>query len=211
MDLQLFSNDVKNVTDVLKNILLSFIPLFVAVDAIGVLPIFVSLTEGLDKQQKNKIIVQSMVTAFLLAVGFILVGKLVFKLLGITLGDFMVAGGALLFCIAIIDLVSHTKERRMPVKDVDLGAVPIGTPLIVGPAVLTTSLLIISEYGLLPTVIAVIGNILFAGLIFSGSYWLIKGLGEAGTKALSKIMSLLLAAIAVMLMRKGILLFIGHT
>ena len=208
MDLQLFSNDVKNVTDVLRNILLSFIPLFVAVDAIGVLPIFVSLTEGLDKQQKNKIVVQSMVTAFLLAVSFILVGKLVFKLLGISIGDFMVAGGALLFCIAIIDLMNPTKERRMPVKD--LGAVPIGTPLIVGPAVLTTSLVIISEYGLLPTVIAVIGNILFAGLIFSGSYWLIKTLGEAGTKALSKIMSLLLAAIAVMLMRKGIMLFIGH-
>ncbi len=208
MDLQLFSTDVKSVTDVLKNILLSFIPLFVAVDAIGVLPIFVSLTEGLDKQQKNKIIVQSMVTDFLLAVGFILVGKLVFKLLGITLGDFMVAGGALLFCIAIIDLMNPTKERRIPVKD--LGAVPIGTPLIVGPAVLATSLLIISEYGTLPTIIAVIGNILFAGLIFNGSYWLIKGLGEAGTKALSKIMSLLLAAIAVMLMRKGIMLFIGH-
>jgi multiple antibiotic resistance protein len=208
MDLQLFSSDVKSVTDVLRNILLSFIPLFVAVDAIGVLPIFVSLTEGLDKQQKNKIIVQSMITAFLLAVSFILVGKLVFKLLGITIGDFMVAGGALLFCIAIIDLMNPTKERRMPVKD--LGAVPIGTPLIVGPAVLTTSLVIISEYGLLPTVIAVIGNILFAGLIFGGSYWLIKVLGEAGTKALSKIMSLLLAAIAVMLIRKGILLFIGH-
>ena len=208
MDLQLYSSDVKNATDVLKDILLSFIPLFVAVDAIGVLPIFVSLTDGLDKQQKSKIIVQSMVTAFLLAVSFILVGKLVFKLLGISIGDFMVAGGALLFCIAIIDLMNPTKERRMPVKD--LGAVPIGTPLIVGPAVLTTSLVIISEYGLLPTVIAVIGNILFAGLIFGGSYWLIKVLGEAGTKALSKIMSLLLAAIAVMLIRKGILLFIGH-
>jgi multiple antibiotic resistance protein len=56
----------------------------------------------------------------------------------------------------------------------------------------------------------VIGNILVAGLVFSGSFWLIKTLGDAGTKALSKIMSLLLAAIAVMLMRKGILLFIGH-
>jgi multiple antibiotic resistance protein len=208
MDLQLFSSDVKSVTDVLKDILLSFIPLFVAVDAIGVLPIFVSLTEGLDKQQKNKIIVQSMVTAFLLAVGFILIGKLVFRMLGITIGDFMVAGGALLFCIAIIDLISQTKERRTPVKD--LGAVPIGTPLIVGPAVLATSLVIVPEYGLLPTTISVIGNILFAGLIFKGSYWLIKILGEAGTKALSKIMSLLLAAIAVMLIRKGIMLFIGH-
>jgi hypothetical protein len=78
----------------LRNILLSFIPLFVAVDAIGVLPIFVSLTEGLSKSRKTKIIIQSMLTAFLLAMGFIYVGDRVFKLLGITLGDFMVAGGA---------------------------------------------------------------------------------------------------------------------
>jgi multiple antibiotic resistance protein len=190
----------------LKDILLSLIPLFVAVDAIGVLPIFVSLTEGLSKGEKDKVIIQSMFTATLLAIGFIFVGQLVFRLLGITIGDFMVAGGALLFCIAIIDLVNHSKERRMPGKD--LGAVPIGTPLIVGPAVLATSLLIISQYGLLATVISVIVNILVAGLIFSRSYWLIKVLGDAGTKALSKIMSLLLAAIAVMLIRKGILTFI---
>jgi multiple antibiotic resistance protein len=193
----------------LRDIMLSFIPLFVAVDAIGVLPIFVSLTEGLTNKEKNKIIIQSMFTASLLAIGFIYIGKLVFKLLGIELGDFMVAGGAVLFCIAIIDIISTTKERRMPAKD--LGAVPLGTPLIVGPAVLATTLLIISEYGLLPTVISVIANIIVAGLIFSTSFWLIKALGEAGTKALSKIMSLLLAAIAVMLMRKGILLFIGHS
>lgn len=188
--------------------MLSLIPIFVAVDAIGVLPIFVSLTEGLTSKEKNKIIIQSMFTASLLAIGFIFVGQLVFKLLGITIGDFMVAGGAVLFCIAIIDIINPAKERRIPAKD--LGAVPLGTPLIVGPAVLTTTLLIISEYGLLPTVISVIANILVAGLIFSGSIWLIKVLGEAGTKALSKIMSLLLAAIAVMLMRKGVLFFIGH-
>ena len=94
----------------------------------------------------------------------------------------------------------------MPSKD--LGAVPLGTPLIVGPAVLTTSLLMRSQYDLLPTVISLIANILVAGLIFRGSVWLIKLLGEAGTKALSKIMSLLLAAIAVMLIRKGILMLI---
>jgi multiple antibiotic resistance protein len=190
----------------LRNILLSFIPLFVAVDAIGVLPILVSLTDGLSKNEKNKILIQSMVTASLLAIGFIFVGQLVFHLLGIEIGDFMVAGGALLFCIAIIDLINPTKERRIPSKD--LGAVPLGTPLIVGPAVLTTSLLMRSQYDLLPTVISVIANILVAGLVFRGSVWLIKLLGEAGTKALSKIMSLLLAAIAVMLIRKGILMLI---
>ncbi|MGD2093617.1 MAG: MarC family protein [Phycisphaerales bacterium] len=186
----------------LKNILLSFIPLFVAVDAIGVLPIFISITEGLEKSERAKIILQSMVTASCLAIGFILVGKLVFRALGITISDFMIAGGAILFCLSIIDIINPVKRRRIPGKE--LGAVPLGTPLIVGPAVLTTSLVIVSEYGLLPTMISVIANIFVAGFVFSLSAVLIKFLGEAGSKALSKVTSLLLAAIAVMLIRRGL-------
>ena len=119
----------------------------------------------------------------------------------------MIAGGIILFCIAIIDILNPGKERRMPAKE--LGVVPLGTPLIVGPAVLTTSLMIISEYGLYATVISVFFNILLAGGVFLLSEVLIKGLGEAGTKALSKVMSLLLAAIAVMMIRRGILQFLN--
>lgn len=94
----------------LKNIILSFIPIFVAVDAIGVLPIFVSLTEAMEEREKSRIITQSILTALGLAIGFVLVGKLIFKWLGITMGDFMVAGGVILFCLAIIDLVSPVKK-----------------------------------------------------------------------------------------------------
>jgi len=186
----------------LKSIFLSFIPLFVAVDAVGVLPIFVSLTEGLEQKVRTKIILQSMLTAAGLAIGFVLVGKLVFRFLGITMGDFMIAGGAILFCLAIIDMVSPTKERRIPSPE--LGAVPLGTPLIAGPAVLTTSMLVVSQYGIVPTVVSLLTNILLAGLLFRLSFSLMKFLGEAGAKALSKITSLLLAAIAVMLIRKGL-------
>jgi multiple antibiotic resistance protein len=191
----------------LKDIFLSFIPIFVAVDAIGVLPIFVSLTEGIEPSRKTKIIIQSMLTALFLAVGFIFLGKAVFKLLGITIGDFMVAGGAILFCLAVTDIINPVKRRRMP--DKELGAVPLGTPLIVGPAVLTTSLVIVTHYGLFATLISIFINILLAGAIFSLSSALIKVLGDAGSKALSKIMSLLLAAIAVMMIRKAILIFLG--
>ncbi len=190
----------------LRNILLSFIPLFVAVDAIGVLPIFMSLTTGLKQKELSKIIVQSMFTAIGLSLGFVLVGKAVFGILGIEMGDFMIAGGAILFCLAIIDIVNPTKERRMPGPA--LGAVPIGTPLIAGPAVLTTSMLSVSQYGVLPTIISVLFNILLAGLVFRLSPGLMKFLGEAGSKALSKIFSLLLAAIAVMLIRKSLMQFI---
>jgi multiple antibiotic resistance protein len=191
----------------LKNILLAFIPIFVAVDALGVLPIFVSLTQGLKQQAKLKIILYSIFTALCLAISFIFVGKAVFKFLGITIGDFMVAGGAILFCISIIDIINPLKARRVP--NGDLGIVPLGTPLIVGPAVLTTSLIVISEYGMYPTIISVFANVLLAGAIFSLGSLLIKGIGESGAKAISKIASLLLAAIAVMMIRKGILLLIN--
>jgi len=186
---------------------LAFIPIFVAVDAIGVLPIFVSLTQHLKKKHKISVIIQSVVTALCLAFGFIFLGKAVFKLLNITIGDFMIAGGAILFSIAIIDILNSGKRRRMPAKE--LGAVPIGTPLIVGPAVLTTSLIIIGEYGTLATLTSVVVNVLLAGVIFSFSNVLIKVLGEAGSKALSKVMALLLAAIAVMMIRKGIMQCLG--
>ena len=191
----------------IKTIFLAFIPIFVAVDAIGVLPIFVSLTCGFNKRERLKVILQSLATALLLAIGFIFLGKIIFNILGITIGDFMIAGGVILFCIAIIDILNPGKQRRMPAKE--LGVVPLGTPLIVGPAVLTTSLMIVTEYGIYATLISVFINILLAGAIFSFSEILIKGLGETGAKALSKVMSLLLAAIAIMMIRKGLLQFLN--
>ncbi len=186
-----------------KSFLLAFIPIFVAVDAVGTLPIFISLTLGIDQKRKKVIIAQSIITALCLAIGFIFLGKIVFRFLGITMGDFMVAGGIILFCIAIMDLLSSGKERRVPAEE--LGAVPIGTPLIVGPGVLTTSLMIIDSYGFAPTILAVLANVLLAGGIFTFSDQLIKILGKSGSRALSKVMALLLASIAVMMIRRGLM------
>ncbi len=191
----------------IKNLVLAFIPVFVAVDALGVLPLFVSFTEELDSHGKNRIIFQSIVTALCLAIGFLFIGKILFRFLGITVGDFMVAGGAVLFSIAIIDILRSGKERRLPGEH--LGAVPLGTPLLAGPALLTTSLLIIEEYGILATLISITLNIVTAGLVFYASGFLTRVLGDAGSKALSKITSLFLAAIAVMMIRKGVLMIIG--
>ncbi|MBU1087325.1 MAG: MarC family protein [Candidatus Omnitrophica bacterium] len=183
-------------------ILLAFIPIFVAVDAIGVLPIFISLTRDLDKISKKRILTQSFFTAILVAFVFILIGKGLFALLGITVGDFMVAGGIVLFCIAILDLLFPGKRRRMPIEE--LGVVPLGMPLIVGPAVLTTCLIIVDQYGIIPTIISVIVNIFFAIVLFYCSDRVTRVLGKSGAMALSKIMALLLAAIAVMMIRKGL-------
>jgi multiple antibiotic resistance protein len=192
----------------IKNILLAFIPLFVAVDAIGVLPIFVSLTEEFKRKQRNKIILQSIVTAICLAIGFIFLGKAVFGFLNIMIGDFMIAGGIILFCIAVIDILNPAKRRRIP--EGELGAVPLGTPLIVGPAVLTTSLIMLDAHGLIATLLAILINVILAGTIFLFSDILIRILGIAGSRALSKVMSLLLAAIAVMMIRKGLVYIFSY-
>ncbi len=178
------------------------IPIFVAIDPIGLLPIFVGLTQDLDHKAKRKIIVESMFTALVLAIGFIFLGRYVFHLLGITLGDFMVAGGLILLGLALTDLLYSGKQRYVPAED--LGAVPLGTPLMVGPAVLASSIIMVDQHGISATVISIVVNILFVGVIFVFSKQLIRVFGESGARALSKVMALLLGAIAVMLIRKGI-------
>lgn len=182
--------------------LLAFIPIFVAVDPLGLLPIFVGLTQDLSAAERRRIVVQSIFTALSLAAGFIILGKIIFRLLGITVGDFMIAGGAILFSIAIIDIMYSSEQRRLTFED--LGVVPLGTPLMVGPAVLTTSLIIIDQFGIWITLLSVFVNIVIVAVVFSFSDRLIGIIGKSGARALSKVMALLLAAIAVMMIRRGI-------
>jgi len=184
----------------LKSFILSFIPIFVAVDALGVLPIFISLTEGIKKEKKLRIIKQSVIAALIIAIAFIFVGKGIFSIIGVTVEDFMIAGGAVLFIISVTDLLFPAKRR----KTSTVGVVPLGTPLIAGPAVLTTSLISIDNIGLWPTLLSVVLNIFLAGVVFTSSDFLIKTLGVEGSRGISKVSSLLLAAIGIMMIRKGL-------
>jgi multiple antibiotic resistance protein len=192
----------------MQEFLICFVPLFVAVDAIGVLPYFISLTEELEWKRKRIVIFKSVLTASIVSLIFITIGELILRLLNITLADFMIAGGTLLFIISMNDIISSTKSQRQ-VDQSDPGVVPIGVPLIVGPAVLATSMLLVKTHGIIITAIALILNILIAGLIFWSSKSINKFLGKAGAKAISKLASLLLASIAIMMIRKAIMSFIS--
>ena len=184
------------------NFLMAFVPVFFAVDAPGVLPLYMGLTEDMDRDERRRVLRQSLLTALIVAAGFIFFGKSIFVLMGITVEDFQVAGGVLLFIIAAMDLVTEAKyTRRMPAT---VGAVPLGTPLIIGPATLTMALMLTGVYGLWETLAAVVVNIAVAGVIFMGADGLTRLLGPAGSRAVSKVASLILAAIAVMMIRKGL-------
>ncbi|MEW5804596.1 MAG: MarC family protein [bacterium] len=186
----------------LRAISIAFVPIFVAMDAVGVLSVFIALTRRLGKPERRKIILESMVTSLGLCFGFIFMGKVLFTWLGITGGDFMVAGGVILFILAINGLISHERRRGMPVAKYS-GVVPIGTPLIAGPAVLTTLLILMESYGIPVVLIAVALNIALVGIVLALSDFILHLIGEAGAEVLSRIVNLFLAAMAVMMIRKG--------
>ena len=180
-----------------------FVPLFVAVDAVGVLPMFIGLVQDMDEKATRRIIYQSVLTAAAVAFAFLAVGTYLLGLMGITVFDFMIAGGCLLFIISMTDLLSAPKARRQ-VDPESMGAVPLGVPLIAGPGVLTTSILLLNEHGLGPTAVSLALNLLIAGVAFRFADAINRVIGKTGSKILSKIASLLLAAIAVMMVRRGI-------
>jgi multiple antibiotic resistance protein len=183
-------------------IFLPFIPLFVAFNALSILPIFVSLTSEMAGPERKKVIHQSLLTGFFVSIGFLAVGRTVFTLLGITVSDFQIAGGILLFIISIIDLIFPEKTRTFPKET--MGVVPIGIPLIVGPAVLTLLLIIVHTYGYISTLLCLILNFLIVWLAFSQSHRIMRLMKEGGAKGIAKVFSLLLAAFAMMMIRIGI-------
>lgn len=185
------------------DIFLPFIPFFVAFDPLGILPIFVSLTSEMAETDRRKVIRQSTLTAFLAGLGFLFAGRSIFRLLGITISDFKVAWGILLFILAIVDLIFSERTRTFPKET--LGVVPIGIPLMVGPAVLTLLLISAPAYGYFSTILCFILNLLLTWFVFSHSSQIMRYLKEGGTKGIGKVFALLLAAFAMMMIRTGIM------
>src|SRR5438552_2045681 len=181
---------------------LAFIPLFFAIDVFGVLPIYVSLTERMSAAERLDVVRKACFTAMAIASGFIFLGEAIFSVLGVTTDDFRVAGGILLLVFAIQDLLMGGKKRRATSPTV--AVVPLGMPLIVGPGVLTTSLLLVQHSGYLWTIVALIANLLIVYVALRSSGRIMAFIGAEGAVAAAKIASLLLATIGVMMVRLGV-------
>lgn len=194
-----------NPMHILESALLCFIPVFVAIDPVGIVPMFLSLTRGYEARERRKIVLDSVLTATVIGIIFVLAGKTIFLLLGITIQDFAIAGGALLFILSIIDLLGDGSARAHAAESRALGIFPLGTPLIVGPALLTTLIILVDTFGFVPALIAFVLNliVLFAALYKADV--ILSVLGENGARAFAKIMSILLAAIGIMMVRRGIM------
>jgi len=188
--------------DILKILPNTFIPLFVATNIFMLLPIFISITKEMTKVKRKVVVRDSILTAIIVSFLFIALGELIFRILGITTDDFKIAGGTVLLVFAVRDLVHSGEERIKP--DLKVGVVPIGVPLIVGPAVLTNILLLVNLYGIVPTIISLILNLLIIWISLINAERIISFVGRGGIIGIAKVMALLLASIAVMMIRIGV-------
>ncbi|HBU08738.1 MAG: hypothetical protein A2471_04035 [Omnitrophica WOR_2 bacterium RIFOXYC2_FULL_45_15] len=189
----------------LRPYVLTFIPIFVAVDALGNIPLFVSLTHSLNKKQKQRVIRESLLTATVIAVSFMFLGKAILRVLNISVADFQIAGGILLLVISTnLLLAGKGRDSVLSKGSSEAGVFPLGTPLVTGPAVLTMILMVVDNFGWMPSLISLLLNMLIVWFTFRYADLFTALIGEAGMRAFSKIIYIFLAAIAVMMMRKGI-------
>src|SRR4051812_46383602 len=157
------------------------IPIFVAVDVIGIVPIYLSLTATCPTAERRAVLRSSLIVAAAVSLGFAFVGKAVFVFLGITVADFQIAGGLILLGLAGLDLLSY--QPRGLAEGADVGVVPLGVPIIAGPAVITTTMVLVDLYGTVATVLALIANVAFAGLVLAQAGHVERLVGRTGARA----------------------------
>lgn len=185
-----------------ESFVLTFIPLFIAIDALGNLPLIIPLSEGMSSQERRKMVHIAIATAAAVGLGFLFFGQFVLKVMGISVGSFAIAGGLILLILAI----KYITTGRMVeiIKEDIVAAVPIGTPLTVGPATITTLLLLVTQFPLSMVLLSFLLNLLIAWAVFQLSNKIVKFMGRGGLAAVSKVFSLLLAAIGVGMIVRGL-------
>jgi multiple antibiotic resistance protein len=185
----------------IQKFFLAFIPIFVAIDPIGLVAVFIGLGTSASREHRKRQAFLGIVTALCVAIGFIFLGKIIFAALGITVADFQVAGGLILLGLAGRELLSLGPHDRGGGDE--FGVVPLGMPLIAGPALLTALLILVDTVGLVFTLISLLVNLTLVAIAFCNADQFTRWMGKQGLRGVSKIIALLLAAIAISLIRRG--------
>ncbi len=186
----------------LQNFILTFVPLFIVIDALGTLPFVISLSEGMIKPQRRKMIHVAVITATVVGLVFLFFGQFILKVMNISVGAFAIAAGLILLVLSIKYM--STGQMVEVIKEELVAVVPIGTPLTVGPATITTLLLLATQFPLYMVLISFALNMLITWAIFLLSGYIVRFMGQGGLKAISRVFSLLLAAIAVSMIIRGL-------
>ena len=195
----------------------SFILFFVAIDTIGNVPFFLSLTEDIKIKERNQIALKSTIIAFFILITFAYVGRYLLEAIGVSLDSLKIAGGIILMLLAIDILFEKRKRRRekrveeaLDKKSIDEIAVfPIAIPFIAGPSALTTIILLIGNYKnfpelQVPVIIALIAALIIGLILMVGASYIVKFVPKQILHATARVMAFILAALATQFIVDGI-------
>jgi multiple antibiotic resistance protein len=181
---------------------MTFLPLFIVIDALGNLPFVIMAGEDLNRKQKTKIVNYAVLTATIVGLVFLFVGQFILNVMGIDVQEFAIAGGIVLLVLSIKYMI--TGHMVTVVKEELVAIVPIGTPLTVGPATIAALLLLAGQFPLYIVLVSFVLNMAITWVIFFLSQQIARFLGKGGLTAISRVFSLILAAIAVSMIIGGL-------
>lgn len=200
-----------------EQILSAFVTLFVTIDPPGLAPLFLGITGGMSRSQRMQIATRASLTAFGILVLFAIAGTVILTVFGITIHSFRIAGGLLLFHIAFEmifekrrDRQETSVERAVTLDHVrNLAVFPLAIPLMAGPGAISATILLSGSYsGLLPRlglILIVAANLLIAWLVFLVAERIDRFLGVTGRIVLTRLLGVILAALAVQFVTDGVL------
>jgi MarC family membrane protein len=202
----------------LEHALTSFVTLFVTIDPPGLAPLFLALTAGMSRAERQQVANRATITAFAVLVLFAVAGISILSIFGITIHAFRIAGGVLLFYIAfemIFEKRQDRKEKSAEIAQADhirnIAVFPLAIPLIAGPGAISATILLSGTYAdvleraVLIGIVAV--NLAAAWLVFFLAERLDRYLGATGRIVLTRLLGLILAALAVQFIADGVLAF----
>ena len=191
------------------NLLKATISLFIVVDPFGNIPIFIGLTSNMDYGMRAKAFRMAIITGFILLMIFAIAGRWVLQIFNITLYSFRIAGGILLLFLALELLMKEKVYAKISPEE--SGAVPLGVPLLVGPGAITTTIINLESVGFSATAISVAIVCIITWIVLKFIDPIHRLLGRIGSTVVSKVMAMLLAAIAVQFILEGVSEYLSET
>ena len=181
----------------------SFLALFIIVDVLGNIPIFLSISARMTKTQRQKMLTRAVFASFWLLITFTLLGDFFFKFFGVSLDSFRIAGGILLLVISLKILLVGTWEEKQ-IDPESSGVVPIAFPLLAGPGAITQVIISTKQYGFLITFISILLVSIINYFVLKKIDSIYKFMGKSGSIIISRLMSVMIAGISVDFIVKGV-------
>jgi len=183
----------------------AFIILFVVMDPPGNIPVFIALTKDMRKEERRTELNHAVIVATILLLLFAFLGKIILNVLGISIDSFMIAGGILLLLISFDLLRGEHKYGVTEESGAGVGAVPMGTPMLAGPGAITAVMVIIQSSGVFVVLFSIFSAIIATRLVLGQSDRLYDLMGKEGTEVLSRVIGIIVAAIAIQFIGTGII------